>query len=92
MKEINEIKSQIGQLQVKLSEAQKRLEDAGMRHIGLKCGDRIEVDGIGIVEVTGVAFPPFRVSPRPEGLKVKKNGRVGKQSAGYIGSNSWRKL
>lgn len=89
MKEINEIRSQIGTLKAKLRNANDRLREAGLRHIGLKIGDRIEVKGKFVAEVTSCDVWPHGIWP--VGVKVKKDGTVGHQSAGFIGDN-WRKL
>ena len=86
MKEVNEIRSQIGQLRAKIRDAEARLEDAGLRHLGLSRGDVIQTQR-GLVAVTGCSAT--RGDPRPEGVKVKKDGTPGGQSAGYI--LEWRK-
>lgn len=88
MKEVNEIRSQIGTLQAKIVEAKKRLEEAGLRKLGLSIGDRITTNK-GLVEVTGC--DAARGYPRPLGVKVKKDGTAGEQSAGRIGSDEWTK-
>ena len=87
MKEINEIRSQIGQLKSKIRDAEARLEDAGLRHLGLSRGDIIKTPR-GLVCVTG-CVAGWSSAPRPEGVKVKKDGTAGAQSAGYI--REWTK-
>jgi hypothetical protein len=91
MKEINEIRSQIGQLQQKISEAEKRLEQAGLKHLGLAVGDVI-VAHVGsnrecMASVTGCKATYG--APRVEAVKIKKDGTVSQISAGYI--SEWSK-
>lgn len=91
LKEVNEIRSQIGQLESKMREARARLEQAGLKALGLCVGDRIEHSGRGsemIAEVTGCEVNWGE--PRPTGKKVKKDGSVSSISAGYI--SEWRKV
>lgn len=88
MKEINEIKSQMGQLRQKLTAAKKRLEQAGLKALGLSVGDVIKTKK-GLVHVTGCEAVSHWVWP--VGLKVKKDGTVGQQSAGHIG-DEWERV
>jgi len=89
MKEVNEIRSQIGDLCANIREAEKRLVQAGLRQLGLKIGDRIKT-GNTVVEITGCETRDG--DPRPTGVKVKKDGTAGAQSAGYIYRKDWVKL
>ena len=91
MEEVNEIRSQIGQLRARMMDAQSRLEDAGLRAIGLKHGDRIEAKcgrWNGFVMVTGCMASYG--TPRPTGVKIKADGTPGQASAGYI--KAWEKI
>jgi hypothetical protein len=88
MKEISEIKSQIGTLNAKLRDANERLCAAWLKHHGLSVGDRIMVHD---------HKKPFEAEisrcneyGRLLGVKVKSDGSAGLQSAGYIGK--WDKL
>ena len=81
MKQVNEIRSQIGQLRQKQQEAEARLVIAGLAAIGLSIGDRITTRK-GVVEVSGCEASWGK--PRPTGFKVKANGEAGSVSAGYI--------
>lgn len=86
MKEINEIRSQIGQLEQKLTEAKARLSEAGLRHLGLSVGDVI-IAHVGSKRECLASVTGCNVSwgePRVEAIKVKKDGTVGGVSAGYI--------
>ena len=91
-KEVLEIRSQIGQLEAKMRDAMKRLDEAALRHMGLCIGDRIIVirhrESFECA-VTGVADAAYSNKPRPSAIRVKKDGTVGTQSAGYI--DEWRK-
>ena len=87
MKEINEIRSQIGQLKQKLKDAQMRLEQAGLKAIGLSVGDRIKTKK-SVIEVIGCEVSTWS-DPRPIGLKVKKDGTTGAQSAGWLSEGEW---
>jgi hypothetical protein len=91
-KEVLEIRSQIGQLEAKKRDAVKRLDEAALRHMGLCIGDRIIATRFGDefeCSVIGVADAAYSRNPRPSAMRVKKDGTVGTQSAGYIGE--WRK-
>ena len=90
MKEINEIFSQLGQIQQKLKEARKRLEQAGLKALGLSVGDRIKT-AKGLVEVTECEVFTWG-DPRPTGLKVKKDGTTGTQSAGWLRPDEWERV
>jgi len=90
MKEINEIRSQIGQLERKLRDARKRLEKAGLKVLGISVGDRIKTPK-GLAEVTGCEVSTFS-DPRPTGLKVKKDGTTGEQSIGYVFRKDWERV
>lgn len=90
MKETHQIRSEIEQLEAKLRDARYRLNEAGLRQMGLQVGDRIEVLG-KIVEVTGSLGADYG-NPRPEGVYVKKDGTAGQNSAGFIPENEWKKL
>lgn len=90
MKEINQIRSQIGQLDSKMADAKARLEAAGLRALGLELGSRIiceERNKEQLAEVTGCEASYG--TPRPKAVKVKKDGTTSSVSAGYIGK--WRK-
>ena len=87
MEEINEIRNEIAQLRRKVMSAESRLEDAGLRHLGLSIGDIIKTPR-GLVCVTGCETR-LPTTPRPKGVKVKKDGTAGNQSAGYI--SEWSK-
>jgi hypothetical protein len=92
MKEIYEIRSQIEQLKQKISEAEKRLEDAGLRHLGLSIGDII-VAHVGtkrecLASVKG-CVARWGNTPRVEAFKIKKDGTVSEISAGHI--SEWAK-
>lgn len=90
MKEINQIRSEIGTLRKKLADAQFRLEQAGLRHLGLSVGDVIEVKTRrGWLDVSVTGCNAKFGEPNPLGVKMKKDGTVGSQSAGYI--STWRK-
>jgi hypothetical protein len=90
LKEVNEIRSQIGQLRAKIQDAEDRLESAALKALGLSVNDRIFVRnryGIdALIEVRGCTSSWG--TPRPEGVKVKKDGTAGVSSAGYI--DNWR--
>ena len=86
MKEINEIRSQIGDLRARITSAQSRLADACMKHNGVKIGDRIRVisprgDFLADVSAWNTISSG---SGRPVALRVSKNGKSGATSAGYI--------
>jgi hypothetical protein len=89
MKEIKEIRSQIGQLQQKLRDARKRLEQEALKGLGLSVGDRIKTPR-GLVEVTGCEV--FSNTISLYGVEVKKDGTTGTQSAGYIGPDEWERV
>jgi hypothetical protein len=92
-KEVLEIRSQIAQMEARKRDALTRLDDAALRHLGLSIGDRIIVtNGRGMdfeCMVTGADGVSYSSTLRPTAVKVKKNGAIGSQSAGYI--EKWRK-
>ena len=92
MKEVMEIRSQIGQIRKKLQDARARLADAALREIGLQIGDRIIVDRRGVdveCSVSGVEVSEYNGDPKPLAVIVKKDGTSGVQSVGYF--RGWRK-
>jgi formylmethanofuran dehydrogenase subunit D len=92
IKEMKEIRSQIGQLEAKKRDALKRLNEAALRHLGLSIGDRIIVTTRGVEDecsVTGVNGAAYSDNPTPIAVKIKKDGTVGTQSPGYC--RVWRK-
>jgi hypothetical protein len=92
MKEINAIKSEIGQLEAKQRDAKIRLRDASLRYMGLEIGDRILVVKRGKeIECAVSGVYTSLGEPRVEATRVKANGEIGSQSAGWIGNGNWRK-
>ena len=92
VKEMKEIRSQIGQLEAKKRDALDRLDEAALRHLGLSIGDRIIVTTRGVMvecSVTGVKGAAYSDNPWPIVVKIKKDGTVGAQSLGYY--REWRK-
>jgi hypothetical protein len=92
MKEINAIKSEIGQLEAKRWDAKIRIRDAALRYMGLEIGDRILVVKRG-KEIECAVQGAFTNMSEPgvEAIRVKANGEIGYQSAGWIGHGEWRK-
>ena len=91
-KKIDNIKLQIGQYKQRIRELEAQGEQAALEVMGLKVGDRIIVagrKGYFEAQVTGINHWDF--SPRPTAVKIKKDGTVGSQSVGWIGSREWRK-
>ena len=88
--EINEIKSQIGQIQGKLADAKDRLRDAQFRATGLTVGQIVMKtswhSGKDECLVCVKGWGNFGV----DSVKIKKDGTAGKQSAGYM--KKWRLL
>lgn len=91
MKELNEIRSQIGLLRRKIREAEAQLEEAGLRAMGLKRGDVIRASNgrqTMLISVTGCRVG--HLEPRPLGVKIKADGTPGQVSAGHI--DQWEKV
>lgn len=88
--EVEEIKSQIGQLQSKLKSAQLRLKDAQFRATGLSVGQVIMVQSHSGIDTYMISVTGWGDYNCVGGVKIKKDGTAGKQSAGYI--PKWREL
>ena len=90
--EINRTKSQIANYKEKIRGLEEHGENLALLSLGLSIGDRIIVEGGHVrrafeAEVIGVES--WSQAPRPKAMKIKKDGTVGEQSAGYI--SKWRK-
>ena len=91
MSNFNEIREEVKQLQIKLADANKRLEAAGLEYLGLSIGDVI-VAHVGTKRECLASVKGCAVSwgnPRVEAFKIKRDGTVGGISAGYI--DEWSK-
>lgn len=88
--EINRTKSKIGDLRRQISNLERHGIDLALKKLGLELGDIIEVTKLKktfLVSVDGV--DSWSSMPTPRGYKIKKDGSVGNQYAGYI--REWKK-